>query len=335
MSNENNYQKNILVIGGAGFMGSHLCDELVGNANVICLDDFSSGDEMNIDHLLAHPNFKFIKHNIVDLIDLEKYSELEKMKIKFHGLQEIYYLACPTAPVTFKEDRMAILLANSYGVKNALDLALKYKSKFMLFSSSVVYGPRREGQAKIKEEDLGQVDQLSARSAYDEGKRFSETLVANYREIHKVDAKIIRFFRVYGPRMQLSAGHMIPDFIVNALDNKDLIINGDENFSSAFCYIKDAIDATVKMMTTDLAGPINIGSDIDINLNTLAQKIITKLESNSKIVNQEKLLFLTSLNLPDITRARNELGWLPIVTLNTGLDFTIDDLRAKKGLRRM
>ncbi|MBI4811892.1 GDP-mannose 4,6-dehydratase [Candidatus Falkowbacteria bacterium] len=325
-------KKNVLVTGGAGFIGSHLCDELVKTCKVICLDNFSSGDEKNIDHLLAEPNFEFVRHDIAELIDLENLPELAKFKIEFQGIQEIYHLACPTSPKDFERNKTATLSANSAGMKNSLDLAVKYGAKFMHFSSSVVYGPRREKNIKIRENDLGQVDMLSERGCYDEGKRFAETMAATYRQVHKIDAKIIRLFRTYGPRMKLDVGHMIPDFISNALSNKDLVVLGDKNFSSSFCYVNDVIDAAVKMMETGLNGPLNIGSDMDINIIEVAEKIIAALGSKSKIAYGEKMIFMTPLCLPDISRAREELGWMPVVTLEKGLEKTIDDLRAAKGL---
>ena len=326
-------KKNVLVTGGAGFVGSHLCDELIKTCKVICLDNFSTGDEKNIDHLLAESDFVFLRHDITEPIDLESLPELQKFKIQFQGLQEIYHLACPTSPINFEKNKIATLLANSYGMKNALDLAVKYKAKFLHFSSSVVYGPRREGNKKVVEDDIGLVDFLSERSSYDEGKRFAETMVLNYRQAHNIDAKIFRVFRIYGPRMKLDEGLMIPDFISNALDNKDLVILGDKDFSSSFCYVSDVVDASLKIMETDLTGPLNIGSDVDINVTDIAQKIINALESKSKITYADKFLFMTPLCLPDIAKARNDLGWMPIVTLEKGLEKTIEDLRASKMLK--
>jgi UDP-glucuronate decarboxylase len=326
-------KKNVLVTGGAGFIGSHLCDELIKTSKVICLDNFSSGNEKNIDHLLAEPDFEFIKHDIVDPINLEELPELQKFKIQFQGIQEIYHLACPMSPKDFENNIIPTVLANSYGIKNALDLAVKYKAKFMHFSSSVVYGLRREGDIRIPEEDLGQVDILSQRSCYDEGKRFAETMVINYIRAYKLDAKILRLFRVYGPRMKLNDGHMLPDFINNALDNKDLLIYGDEKFSSSFCYVSDCIDSALKMMSTGLSGPINIGSDVEINLTDLANKIIASIKAKSKIVYTDEILFMTPLCLPDINKARTELGWIPVITMEKGLEKTIYELRASKGLK--
>lgn len=328
-------KKNVLVLGGAGFIGSHLCDRLVENNKVICLDNFSTGDERNIDHLLQDPNFEFIKHDITEPIALEKLPELQKFKIEFQGLQEIYNLACPTSPKDFEKNKIATILASSYGLKNALDLAVRYQAKIMHFSSSVVYGPRYDGRGKIKESDIGQVDFLSSRSSYDEGKRFAETMIENYRQVYGLDSRIIRLFRVYGPRMKLNEGNLIPDFINSALENSALIIPGDKNFSTSLCYISDCLDACLKLMDSNILEPINIGSDVDANLANVCREIIKILSSKSKIEYADKHLFISELGLPDITKAREELGWMPIVTLENGLKKTIDDLRASKGLKRV
>ncbi len=326
-------KKNVLVTGGAGFIGSHLCDELVKTCKVICLDNFLTGDERNIDHLLSDPNFVFIRHDIAEPLDLEEVPSLQKFKIQFQGLQEIYNLACPMSPKDFEQNKEATLLVNSYGTKNVLDLAIKYKAKLMHFSSSVVYGPRPSDNKKIDEEFIGEVDTLSDRSSYDEGKRFAETLVINYRNIYNLDAKISRIFRIYGPRMKLDDNQMIPDFIRDSLNNKNLIVFGDRGFFSSFCYVSDCIDAVIKMMEINVSGPVNIGSDVDINITDFAEKIIKMTASKSKIIYKDRILFMTPLCLPDIAKARNELGWIPIVTLEKGLEKTINDLKASKGLR--
>ena len=326
-------RKNVLVAGGAGFIGSHLCDRLLENSKVICLDNFSTGDERNIDHLLSDPNFEFIKHDITLPITLEKLPELQKFKIEFQGLQEIYNLACPTSPKDFAKNKIPTILASSYGLKNLLDLAVRYQAKIMHFSSSVVYGPKSNGSERIKESEVGKVDFLSARSSYDEGKRFSETMAENYRQVYGLDAKIIRLFRVYGPRMKLNQGNLIPDFITSALENTDLVIPGDEKFSSSLCYVSDCIDGCLKLMASQINQPVNIGSDVDFNLTKICELIIKILESKSKVKYAARHLFITELCLPDITKAREELGWVPIVTLENGLKKTIEDLRASKGLK--
>lgn len=328
-------KKNVLIIGGAGFIGSHLCDELVRSAKVICVDNFSSGDEKNIDHLLQNPDFRFIRHDMSEPLVLENFPELSAFKTEFQGIQEIYNLACPTAPIYFEKNRVANLLANSYVVKNSLDLAVKYQAKFMHFSSSVVYGSRDSENRLVGEDNIGAVDMLSDRCSYDEGKRFAESMVKTYKDTYNIDAKIIRLFRAYGPRMALDQGNLLPDFISNALDNEDLVIYGDKDFSSSFCYITDCVDAIVKFMQSDLFGPINIGSDQDVNVPQLAELVIKLTGSKSKVSYAEPILFMTPLKLPNITKARDLLGWMPLVTLEDGLEKTISDLRADKSIKRL
>ncbi len=336
MSNQAIFEKkNVLVIGGAGFIGSHLCDELIKDAKVICIDNFSSGDEKNIDHLLAHPNFRFIRYDISEPINFKDFFELDSFKLEFQGIQEIYNLACPTTPIHFQKNRIANVLANSYAVKNSLDLAVKYQAKFMHFSSSVVYGERGENNDLVNEDYLGTVDMLSDRCSYDEGKRFAESMVKTYKDVYGIDAKIVRVFRIYGPRMALDRGNMLPDFISHALDNTDLTIYGTKDFSSSFCYISDCIDGVRRLMDSDIFGPINIGSDQDINITEIAEKIITTIGSKSKITYTEDLLFMTPLRLPDISRARELLGWIPLVGIDAGLGKTIDNLRADKNVKRI
>ncbi|MFW5888239.1 MAG: NAD-dependent epimerase/dehydratase family protein [Patescibacteria group bacterium] len=327
-------KNNVLVTGGAGFIGSHLCDELIKNNKVICLDNLSTGDERNIDHLLSDPDFEFVRHDITQPIDLENDPSLQKFKIQFQGVQYVYHLACPMSPKNFKKHRIDNLLANSYGVKNALAIAGKYDAKFLHFSSAVVYGPRREGNEKIREDDIGKVDLLSQRSSYDEGKRFAETMVANYGEHYNLDTKIARLFRVYGPRMKLNDEQMLPDFINNALEDKELFVYGDSDFSSSFCYISDVVDFCTKIMETEKQGPYNVGSDVDINVSDLAKKIIKKTGSNSEVKYEQEKLFMSRLPLPDISKAVNELGWMPIMTLDKGLDRTIDYLKANRGVKK-
>ncbi len=328
-------RKNILIIGGAGFIGSHLCDELIKKNKVICVDNFSTGDEKNIDHLLADPNFKFIRHDMSEPLDLESLKELEVFKVKFQGIQEIYNLACPTSPKLFNEQRIANLLANSFAVKNALDLAVRYEAKFLHYSSSVVYGRRQSDQARLMEDFLGLVDFTSDRSSYDEGKRFAETLVLNYKRVYGLEAKIMRLFRTYGPRMKLNDNQMIPDFVCNALEDKDLIIYGNESFSSSFVYVGDVIDASLKMMANEQVEILNIGSDIDVPYKTIAEKIIKHVGSSSKIVYEKETFFVSNLPLPNISSSLDKIGWLPIITLDKGLERTVDDLRASKGLKSL
>ncbi|MDX9893253.1 MAG: GDP-mannose 4,6-dehydratase [Patescibacteria group bacterium] len=325
-------KKNILVTGGAGFIGSHLCDELVKDNKVICVDNFISGDEANIDYLLRNPDFKFIKHDINEPLGLEALPELEDFRIKFQGLQEIYHLACPTSPKDFEKTRIQTAWANSVGVKNALDLAVKYKAKFLLSSSSVVYGPREAKNKFFSENYTGLVDQLSPRACYDEGKRFAETLTETYGEVYNLDTKIVRIFRTYGPRMKLNIGEMLPDFVSDALDNKDLVIYGDQDFSSSFCHVSDIIEGMIKVMKSGESGPLNLGSDLEYKLVDVAQKVIDMTGSKSKIIFKKPLLFMSPLGLPDISQIKERLGWFPVVLLEDGLQGAIDYFKAHKSI---
>jgi len=325
-------RKNILITGGAGFIGSHLCDELVKKNNIICLDDFSSSQVENIKHLLQNPNFEFLKHDISKPINLDEFIELEKFKIKFQGIQEIYHLACPTSPKNFNDLRVKTLQTNSRGIINALELAVKYKAKFLLTSSMVVYGPRYEGAPRFAEDYQGYVNFTGARSCYDEGKRFAETAAVTYRDMHNLEAKIVRIFRTYGPRMSLFDGHMIPDFVLQALNDKPMIIYGDESFSSSLCYISDIVGGLIKMMKSKETGPINLGHYEEHKMMDIAKKIKETTNSQSELVFKEPLLFMTPLGLPDISLAKEKLGWYPLVSLEEGLKKTIEDIQANQML---
>lgn len=327
-------RKNILVTGGAGFIGSHLCDQLLAlDNNVICIDDFISGQERNINHLLKNDTFRFIRHNINEPIDLEAKTELKDFKIKFYGIQEIYHLACPTSPKDFEKMREETILANSVGVKNILEIAKKYKSKFLLASSSVVYGPQPKDKHLIKEEDLGCVDQLSKRSCYDEGKRFAESFVNLIGELYDLDIKIARIFRTYGPRMKLDGGEPLSDFFASAISNQDLVIYGDEGFESSLCYVDDVVDGLIKLMKSKIGiGPVNIGDDSSYFLKDVAQRVIDLVGSKSKIRFDEPHIFITPLPIPDISKAKKFIGWLPVTTLDVGLKKTIDYFMASKDL---
>jgi len=328
-------QKNIVVTGGAGFIGSHLAGELLaGGAHVICVDNFINSSPANIDHLLKNPSFELIKQDISEPLDLERYSELEKFKVKFKGVQEIYHLACPTSAKNFEKYKMDTLKANSLGMKNVLDLAVKYKAKFLHLSTSVVYGPRTKDKKKFNEEDFGIINHLSERGCYDEGKRFAETCVETYRQVHKLDVKIARIFRTYGPRQRLYDGEMIPDFIVSAIDGQDLVIYGDKTFTTSLTYVSDIVDGLQKLMAagSEYLGPVNLGSDQDVKIAEVAEMIIEMTASSSKIKFADPLLFMTPLGLPDIRKAKEELGWIPLVRLEDGLAKSVEFAQANKEL---
>lgn len=328
-------KKNILVTGGAGFIGSFLCEALLklGNTRVLCLDTFITSQESNIDGLLSNPDFEFIRHDINVPFDPEAYPELARFKIKFQGIQEIYHLACPTSPKKFEQYRMQTLYANSVGMKNVLDLAVRYKAKFFHASTSTIYGNRPADGHGFREDEWGSADLMSQRACYDEGKRFAEAMCATYQQVHALDVRIGRIFRTYGPRMPLYDGQMVPDFITNALDNKDLEIFGDETFKTSLLFVTDVVDGMIKCMQSPPGlGPVNIGSAIDVRLVDVAQRVIEMTGSQSKIVFKGALLFMTQLGLPDLTKAKEKLGWIPLVTLDDGLKKTIEYTVSHKSL---
>ncbi|MCD6471215.1 GDP-mannose 4,6-dehydratase [bacterium] len=325
-------RKNIIVTGGAGFLGSHLCDALVKENNVICIDNFIGGNLNNIKHLLQNPHFRFIKQDINQQFNLEDFPELKDFKIKVQGIQEIYHLACPTSAKNFMKLRLETLWANSIGVINMLELARKYKAKFLFTSSAVVYGPRDERNPYFKETDFGKVNFTSPRACYDEGKRFAESAIITYHEMTGLDTKIVRVFRTYGPRMPLFDGQMVPDFVLQALNNKPLIIYGDENFSSSFCYVSDMIDGLIRTMASKENKPINLGHPEKYKMSDLAKKIIEYTNSASEIVYKSPLLFMTPLGLPDITLAKEKLNWFPVIGIEEGLKKTIEDIKVNRFL---
>lgn len=325
-------KKIVLVTGGAGFIGSHLCGELLKEGNrVICIDNFSTGHVRNIDPYLRHPDFQFLRLDINEPFDLETFPELEPFKVKFLGVQEIYHMAVPTAIKNFENHRAQTLLTNSVGTRNVLDIAVKYKSRILLGSSSVVYGPRTEAVQMFEEEYSGVVNHLSKRACYDEGKRFAETMFATYADVYGIDARIARIFRAYGPRMALFEGHQIPDFILAALDDQPITINTKEDFKTSLMYVTDLIDGLLRVMRhKENIGPVNIGDDIDVLLKDVAQKVIDMTESSSTIEFKDGMLFLSELGLPVVKKAKETLGWVPVTRLEDGLAKTIDYVRANK-----
>jgi len=330
--------KNILVLGGGGFIGSHLCERLVNEGqNVICVDNFCSSSPQNIKHVLKASNFELIKHDLVKpLSKLEEIEDVAKFQINVYGIQEIYNLACPTSVKNFEKHKIQTIKANSVVMTNSLDLAVKYKAKYMQFSSSVIYGDVPKSTPKkpsfVKEDYRGAIDHLEPRACYDQGKKYAETIVDVYHDQFKLDTKMVRIFRTYGPRMLLRDGQMIPDFILNALDNKNLEIFGDENFITSLCYVSDIVEGVIKLMASAINDPVNMGGTQVHKLVDVANKIKELTGSSSNVVFKERLLFMRELGYPDISRVKSEMGWFPIVSLEDGLKRTIEYTKAHKAL---
>lgn len=319
-------KKNVLVIGGAGFIGSHLCDELIKTAKVICLDNYSSGSVNNISHLLQHPNFIFLRHDITKPIDLTGFPELDLFEVKFQGIQEIYFLACPTIKLGFEEFAVASSWANSLGMVNGLELARKYEARFLFTSTHSVYGAPLKGQQSFSEDYWGFVDFLSERACYVEGKRFAETLVMTYHRAYHLDTRIARIFNTYGPRMKFNSGRQIPDFVRAAIDRQDLLIYGDGSAVDSYCYVDDIVQGLVALMHSTIIEPVNLGNPNSYRIIEIAKKIITLVNSSSNTVFSGELTGITAPGMPDITRAKHFLGWFSVTDIDTGLKRTIDDM---------
>ncbi len=326
-------RKNVIVTGGAGFIGSHLCDRLVKEAHVICVDNFITSSVSNIEHLLQHPNFVFVNHDIIQPLELDSLAELEHFKVRFQGIQEIYHLACPISKRHFDDFKIATVLTNSVGMKNVVDLAVRYASKVVYASSSVLYGPRQPGKNVYRETDECHIDHLTSRGAYDEGKRFSEAILQTYADVYALDVKIARIFRTYGPRMKIFDGNLIPDMVLSALDGKDIVIAGNEESRTSMTYVTDIVDGLIRILSTPIdVTLINLGSDEDIRLVAIAQKILELMSSSSRVRFEAPFAHLIDVGLPDTTRAREILEWLPLVRLEEGLEKMIAYARSHRQL---
>ena len=323
-------KKNVLVIGGAGFIGSHLCDALLREGNkVICVDNFISGSEENIHHLLANPDFEFVKADATQPLVLEEQPGLKQFKVEFQGIQEIYNLACPTKRKDYEKNIINTCKANSLAVCNTLEMAVKYKAKYLFTSTSAVYGDPLEGQENFPEDYWGFTFFLSPRACYNEGKRFAEVMVRDYGKFHHLDVKIARVFNTYGPRMLVGAGRMIPSFVKSAINNQDLVIYGDGQEENTFCYISDMIQGIMKLMKSSVTDPVNIGNSNKHTMLEIAKKTVELTDSKSRITFAQPLHNLTKPGIPEITRAKERLGWFPLTRLEDGLRKTIEEVRTR------
>lgn len=305
---------SVLITGGAGFIGSNLCRRLLQNNNVICVDNLITGNKSNLSDILDNPGFTFIEHDIVTPLEINQ------------PLDEIYDLACPASPPDYQKYPVETLMVCSAGVKNILDLAAAHQARILHTSTSEVYGDPLEHPQR--ESYWGHVNPIGKRSCYDEGKRFAESLIVNYREKHSLDSKIVRIFNTYGPMMRADDGRVVSNFINQAIQGEDLTIYGDGNQTRAFCYVSDMIDGLVAMMQSNNAGPINLGNPIELTVVGLAEKILQLTGSSSKIVFKELPADDPTKRRPDITLAGEMLGWNPSVNLDDGLQETIKWFKA-------
>ncbi|MCI8972738.1 MAG: SDR family oxidoreductase [Lachnospiraceae bacterium] len=304
----------VLVTGGAGFIGSHLCDRLIHEGNdVICVDNLFTGRKNNIRHLLNNPYFEFIRHDITEPLYVE--------------VDQIYNLACPASPIHYQYNPIKTAKTSIIGTLNMLGLAKRVGARILQASTSEVYGdPEIHPQP---ESYRGCVNPIGIRACYDEGKRMAETLMFDYHRMHSVEIKIIRIFNTYGPRMSINDGRVVSNFIVQGLKNEDITIYGDGKQTRSFCYIDDLIDGIVKMMNSncEFTGPCNIGNPTELSMIELAETIIKLTNSKSKLIYEPLPQDDPIQRKPIIELAKKELGWNPTINLERGLTHTIDYFR--------
>ena len=306
----NSKKKRILVTGGAGFLGSHLCEKLLSFNEVLCVDNLYTSSKSNIKHLLRNDDFEFIRHDITFPLYLE--------------IDQIYNLASPASPIHYQYDPVQTTKTNVHGAINLLGLAKRLNIKIFQASTSEIYGdPNISPQT---EDYYGNVNPIGPRSCYDEGKRCAETLFFDYWRQHKLVIKLARIFNTYGPRMQINDGRVISNFIVQALQGKDITIYGDGSQTRSFCYVDDLIDVIIKFMDSpdEFKGPLNIGNPSEYSISEIAGLIIKLTQSKSKIVYLKLPKDDPRQRKPDISQALKNLDWSPKVDIIDGLNFTID-----------
>jgi UDP-glucuronate decarboxylase len=305
----------ILVTGGAGFIGSHLCERLLREGHdVVCLDNFFTGTKDNILHLMGQPRFELVRHDVTQPILLE--------------VDQVYNLACPASPVHYQYNPIKTIKTNVMGTLNMLGLAKRVRARILQASTSEVYGdPEQHPQ---REDYWGHVNPIGIRSCYDEGKRVAETLMMDYHRQEAVDVAIVRIFNTYGPRMAERDGRVVSNFIVQALRGEDITLYGDGSQTRSFCYVDDLVDGLVRMMgTAKLTGPVNLGNPVENTIRQFAERIIALTGSRSRIVQKPLPQDDPRQRQPDITRARQHLGWEPRVDLDAGLARTIAYFRER------
>jgi UDP-glucuronate decarboxylase len=304
----------ILVTGGAGFIGSHLCDELLKKKNdVLCVDNLFSGNKDNIRHLLGNSYFEFMRHDIIHPF--------------FAEVDQIYHLACPASPIHYQYNPIKTIKTSVMGTINMLGLAKRVRARILLASTSEVYGnPVVHPQPEAY---WGNVNPIGVRSCYDEGKRVAETLMMDYHRQNHVDVRIVRIFNTYGPCMAINDGRVISNFIVQALRGGEISVYGDGSQTRSFCYVSDLVAGMVRMMEAELIGPVNLGNPSESTIKELASKILSLTESKSKMVFSPLPPDDPERRCPDITLARKILNWEPRISLDEGLEKTIEYFRKK------
>jgi UDP-glucuronate decarboxylase len=307
-------RKRVLVTGGAGFLGSHLCDRLIGDGHeVLCVDNFFTGDKSNITHLLGHERFELLRHDITFPLYVE--------------VDEIYNLACPASPIHYQHDPVQTTKTSVHGSINMLGLAKRLQAKILQASTSEVYGdPAVHPQT---EDYWGHVNPIGPRSCYDEGKRCAETLFFDYRRQLGLGIKVARIFNTYGPRMHVADGRVVSNFIVQALQGRPITLYGDGKQTRSFCYVDDLIDGLVRLMDSpdEVTGPINLGNPKEFSMAELASQVIAVTGGKSPLTHAPLPEDDPRQRQPDITRAKEQLGWEPKVPLEEGLKRTIDYFR--------
>lgn len=310
--------KRVLVTGGAGFIGSHLCDRLIAEGHdVLCVDNFYSSTKSNVAHLLAHPRFELMRHDVTFPLYVE--------------VDQIYHLACPASPIHYQRDPVQTTKTAVHGSINALGLAKRTGARILLTSTSEVYGdPEIHPQT---EDYWGRVNPIGPRACYDEGKRAAETLFFDYWRQHGLEIKVVRLFNTYGPRMQPEDGRVVSNFVVAALRGQPLTVYGDGSQTRSFCYIDDVVDGLLGMMTSpaEVTGPINLGNPGEFTIVELAELVLELSGSASALDRRPLPADDPTRRRPDITRAREHLGWAPTVALREGLARTIDSFRTILG----
>ena len=299
----------ILITGGAGFLGSHLCEYFVERGiDVICVDNFFSGSKDNVRHLLSRSHFELIRHDVIHPLFVE--------------VDRIFHLACPASPIHYQHNAIKTVKTNVMGTINMLGLAKRIKAKILLASSSEVYGNAQVHPQK--ETYWGHVNPIGPRSCYDEGKRVAETLMMDYHRQNRVDIKIVRIFNTYGPRMALDDGRVISNFIIQTLKNEPITIYGDGSQTRSFCYVTDLVSGLVSMMDSqDFTGPVNLGNPSEFSILDLARKIISFTQGSSPIIHKPLPQDDPIRRCPDISLAREKLAWQPLISLDEGLKKTI------------